>query len=105
MKNIVMPGELLSDKPLRIENTFIQNNMTYSKVLGLYDSETGSIVPLEGPWRPRAADTVVGIIAGEKNNVYEVDLGYFARTILIADKFERTRMNIGDVIESKIRDI
>jgi exosome complex component RRP4 len=105
MREIVTPGELLSDQPIRLENTYVENNKTYAKVLGLYDKEKGMIVSLEGIWTPRIDDKVIGIIVSSRNSVYEVDLTFFGKSILIGSKFDRHTYNNGDVIEAEVKDI
>ena len=45
---MIIPGDLVSETPLRIANSFVQNGKTYSKVLGIYDDSEHTIIPLEG---------------------------------------------------------
>ena len=74
MKEIILPGDLIAETPIRNSNTYVEDGKTYSMVLGMYEKEPLSIVPLEGVWVPRIEDTVVGIIQSVRNGVYEVDL-------------------------------
>ena len=39
MQRIVIPGEKLEDKPLRIEGAIVDNGKTYSTVMGSYDQD------------------------------------------------------------------
>ncbi len=105
MKEIVMPGDLLFDKPVRQENTFVENGKTYATVMGLFEREKGAVVSLEGAWSPRIGDIVVGIVTGSKNSVYEIELSFFGRAILIGSKYDRQTYKIGDVVESEVKDI
>ncbi len=105
MKEIVTPGDQVSDKVIKVENTYVENGKTYSKVLGLFDSEKGSLVSLEGSWSPRVADIVVGIVANAKNSVYEIDLNFFGRSLLIGSKFDRHTYKVGDVVECEVKDV
>ncbi|HUY70280.1 MAG TPA: KH domain-containing protein [Candidatus Baltobacteraceae bacterium] len=105
MKQIIVPGEMVSQSQARMDNTYVEGGKTYSKVMGLYDEEHKGIIPLEGPWKPRIDDAVIGIIAEEKNKVYEVDIGFFGRTLLIVGKFDRESYKVGDVIEATIKDV
>jgi exosome complex component RRP4 len=105
MRHIVIPGEVISDKPLRIGNAYVESGRSYSKVLGLYDSSDREVIPLEGSWEPRIGDTVVGVVSASKNKVYEVELSYFKRSILVPGKFDRYELVYGDIIEAVIKDI
>ena len=105
MKQIIVPGEIVSQSQARMDNAYVENGKTYSKVMGLYDEEHKSVIPLEGPWKPRIDDAVIGIVSEEKNKVYEVDLGFFGRTLLIVGKFDRESYKVGDIIEATIKDI
>jgi exosome complex component RRP4 len=105
MKEIVAPGDLVSEKPIRMSNTFVYNGKTYSKVLGIMDDSKEGIVPLEGVWNPRIDDSVVGIISEVKGTVYIVDLSYFGRALLIPSKYDNYEFNIGDVINATIKNV
>ncbi len=100
-----MPGDLVSDKPIRNSYTYIEDGKTYSMVLGTIEREPLSIVPLESVWSPRIEDTVVGIVTSARNSVYEVDLRFHGRSIIIGGKFERFSFNVGDVVEATVKDI
>jgi exosome complex component RRP4 len=105
MRRIVLPGEQISEKPIRVENGFTQDGKAYSKILGLYENQDREVVPLEGVWEPHIGDTVVGIISESKNKVYGVDLSYFKRSILVTSKFDRYEFMYGDIVEAAIKDI
>ncbi len=105
MRRIVLPGELLAEEPMRFDNSYMENGKTYSKVLGIYEDEKKSIVPLEGVWNPHIGDIVVGIITEVRNAVYMVDLAYFGRGILISSKYERQEYTPGTVIEAEVKNI
>ncbi len=104
-RQIVIPGDLVAEQALKIEHSYIDNGKTYAKVLGLLDTEKGTIVPLEGIWSPRIGDTVVGIVTGMRSTVYEVDLDFFGRSILIGSKYDRHTYKIGEVIEAEVKDV
>lgn len=106
MRNIVVPGDMVGDgNGGVIENAYVENGKLYSKVLGMYDAGKGGVVPLEGIWSPRVGDIVIGIVTNSRNAVYEVDLSYFCRSILIGSKYDRNTYKIGDVIEAIVKDI
>ena len=105
MKEIVVPGEMIEERPVRVRHGYVENGRTYSTILGIYNRESMSIVPLEGVWTPAIEDTVVGIVSGVKNGVYTVDLNYHGRCIIISGKFDRFSFRHGDVVEAKIKNI
>jgi exosome complex component RRP4 len=105
MRRIVLPGEQISEKPIRVENAFTLGGKSYSKILGLYENQDREVVPLEGVWEPHIGDTVVGIVSESRNKVYGVDLSYFKRSILVTSKFDRYEFVYGDIIEAAIKDI
>ncbi|MGI0141102.1 MAG: KH domain-containing protein [Candidatus Micrarchaeales archaeon] len=101
---IVVPGEILADKQLRIENAIIEDNKTYSSVLGIYHEDRSSLIPLEGLWYPRRGDIVVGVVDDARLNSYSVELNAPYKGIIIA-KFVETRLARGDVIEAEVKEI
>lgn len=104
-REIVVPGDIISEKPEHIENTYVYSNKTYSKVLGIYDSASRSLVPLEGSWKPRRDDSVVGIVTEVKNKVYIVDLSYFGKSFIIVGKYDEYAFKEGDVFYGEVKDI
>jgi exosome complex component RRP4 len=105
MRNIITPGEIVSETVLRRENTFVANGKTYSRVLGILDEKTSDVIPLEGAWMPRVEDSVVGIISEAKVKVYLVDLSYFGRALIIPSKFDHYEFVEGDVVNAIIKDV
>ncbi len=105
MRGMVMPGDIISEKPSMILNSFIQNGKTYSKVLGIYDDSEHAIIPLEGSWLPRLEDSVVGIVAEARPKVYIVDLSYFGRALLIPSKYDDYEFTEGTIISALIKGI
>ncbi len=105
MKNIVLPGDNLPEINGRSPYAYTEEGKNYAMVLGVYDAERQSIVPLEGVWNPRLEETVVGIVTSVKNSVYEVDLRFYGRALIIGGKFERFSFKIGDVVEATIKNI
>ena len=92
---IVMPGEILSDKPERISYAFVDHGKTYSTVVGLYSE--GKLVPLEGPYEPLPDDAVVGIVAEVKFSGYSVDMNA-AYNAYLSSREIRERYEMGDTI-------
>ncbi len=102
MSTIVVPGELLDEHPLHMEYAFIENNRTYSTILGTYDPEKKILIPLEGIWYPRKGDEVIGIVSDARMSTYSVDLNAPYKGLIIS-KYTEARLAIGDVIEGVVR--
>ena len=96
---IVMPGELLSDKPERISYAFIDKGKTYSTVVGLFSE--GKLVPLEGPYEPLPDDLIVGIISEVKFSGYSIDINT-AYPAFLSSREIRERYNMGDTLFARI---
>lgn len=96
---IVMPGELVADKPERISYAYVENGRTYSTVVGLFSE--GKLVPLEGPYEPLPDDLVVGIISEVRFSGYSVDTNspYVG---FLSSREIRERFGMGDAIFARI---
>ncbi len=104
MQRIVIPGEKLEDKSLRIEGTIIENGKTYSTLMSSYDDEKKILIPLEGLWYPISGDTIIGRIQEDKFNVYIVDLQAPYRG-LIFSKDSNEEFVAGDIIEATVKEM
>ncbi len=102
---MVFPGDMVSNAPIRNAYVYVEDGKSYAMTIGTYDAASGQFVPLEGNWTPRIEDTVIGIISSERNNVYEVDLNFHGRALIIGGKFEKFSFKVGDVVEATIKDI
>ena len=96
---IVMPGELISDKPERISYAFVDRGKTYSTVVGLFTE--GKLVPLEGPYEPLPDDLVVGIISEVKFSGYSIDINT-AYPAFLSSREIRERYAMGDTLFARI---
>lgn len=96
---IVMPGEMLADKPERIAYAFVDRGRTYSTVVGLFSE--GKLVPLEGPYEPLPDDLIVGIISEVKFSGYSVDINAPYVSFLSSREI-RERYEMGDAIFARI---
>lgn len=105
MRKIVVPGDVIAETPVRLENTYIEKGRTFADALGLFDSERKQVVSLEGIWMPRIGDIVIGIVTNERNSVYEINLSFFGRAILIGDRMDRNKFKVGDVVEAEVKDV
>ncbi len=104
MIKIVVPGDLLDDKPVHIEHAIIENDKTYATVLGSYDEEKKRLVPLEGLWYPVQGDIIIGIVDEEKLNSYSVNLNAPYKGIIVS-KFVETQLQNGDVVEATVKEV
>ena len=84
MQRIVVPGEKIHNQPLRVENTISDNNGTYSCVLGSFDEETKTMVPLEGLWQPKSGDTIVGLVEEDRGTTFTVNLNAPYKGLIIS---------------------
>lgn len=106
MREIVLPGTAISDQRISAENTYFDGAKTRSEVVGLYDSAHNEVIQLEGRWKPRPGDVVVGIVERVgRNGVYGISLTGAVDGLLIQDKYDNARFAVGDVIEAEIRDV
>jgi exosome complex component RRP4 len=96
---IVIPGEMISDKPDRIGYSYVDNGKTYSTVVGLFSE--GKLVPLEGPYEPLADDLVVGLISEVKFSGYSVDINT-AYSAFLSSREIRERFALGDTIFARV---
>jgi exosome complex component RRP4 len=102
LSKIVVPGEMLADQPLRIENTFTEEGKTYSTVLGVFEEERSMLIPLEGLWYPGREDVIIGIIDDARMTSYSVELNAPYKGIIVA-KYVEGRLSRGDIIEATVR--
>ncbi len=104
MRIIVVPGDMLSDKPMRIENAIIEDNKTYSTVMGVFDDASNVLTPLEGLWYPKHGDNIIGIVEEEKSSTYLVDLNAPYKGLIIT-RFEEIDLSVGYIIEATIKEL
>lgn len=107
MKKIVIPGELVSiDRKRPGEHVYLMNGKIYSDILGFLDEKGDevSVVPLEGMYVPKTADTVVGIIISEKPTGFMVDINSFAQCF-ISKKDVREQMKPGFIISARVQSV
>lgn len=100
MGRIVVPGEVISEKPERQAYTYVENNMTYSSVTGLLGDD-GRLVPLTGPYDPMVEDFIVGIVIDVKFAGYitEINSPY---TGFISARDSHDKFELGDVVYCRI---
>jgi exosome complex component RRP4 len=107
MKQIVIPGEVVSEERKRLgSNVFVSDGKIYSKVLGITDKEndTADVVALKGTYVPRRDDTVIGIVNRVVFAGYGVEINSFTSSF-IPRKAMRQEAKLGDILVAKIEDV
>jgi exosome complex component RRP4 len=103
MRTIVLPGDKIADRKLRVENTYNEGEATYAAVIGMLD-ETGRFIPLEAVYKPLPDDVAVGVIIDSRHAGYEVQLN-MPFTGFIPKREIRISFNVGEVIMGRVRDV
>ncbi|HLC38195.1 MAG TPA: exosome complex protein Rrp4 [Candidatus Norongarragalinales archaeon] len=99
LKNLVVPGALVSEKAYRGEGVYVEDGKTYSAVMGMVDSER--LIPLKGQYFPKRGDYIIGVVKEEGFYGWMVDLNSpFEGKISARDT--REKFKIGDVVSSKV---
>ena len=101
---IILPGELLFSKPVKLPFTRIENGKSYATVVTFLNDEDRAI-PLEGKYTPKRGDRVVGIIVDNRYSFYLVDINTPWKAILPVKSDRERRFKIGDAIWTRIRDV
>ncbi|MFH1448615.1 MAG: exosome complex protein Rrp4 [Candidatus Micrarchaeota archaeon] len=101
---IVVPGEILADKPVRIPDTFIEDGKTYSEIIGLFYEQDMRLIVLEGAYIPMDGDYVVGVVEEVKFAGYVVNINspYGA---FLSTKETRAKFDMGDIIFAKVKGV
>lgn len=104
MKRIVVPGELVDEKPVHLLDAFIEENKTYATVISVYDDEKKTLIPLEGLWYPKKDEAVIGVIEEAKLNTYTVQLNAPYKGLIIS-KYTEGKISNGDMIEAFVKEL
>ncbi len=104
MQRIVVPGEKLTTAPVRIENTISDKNGTYTCIMGYFDEDRKSLIPLEGLWQPRSGDNVIGVIEEDKGTMYLINLKAPYKGLALA-KFVDAELSAGDVVSATVKQL
>ena len=105
MSNIVLPGDKLADKPLHIEGALLEGGKTYATVMGLFDAERGSFIPLESVWYPKVEDSVIGVVEDARNGVYTVNMNSPFKGLIISRHGAGPELYGGDIISAIVRSV
>jgi exosome complex component RRP4 len=100
----ILPGDKISDKPIVMENGYVEKGSTYATVIGLMDEATQNFIPLETVWYPKPDEFIVGVVENARNSVYTVNLNSPFKGLIIGRRGDEG-MRIGDVVSASIRDV
>jgi len=103
-KKIVIPGELVTEERKRLgDHVFVRDGKIYSDVLGLVeeDPKIASVVPLEGTYKPKLNDIIIGVIVSETFSGFMTDINSFYNSFLSKEKVNEP-LRPGSIISAKI---
>ncbi|MEM3781418.1 MAG: KH domain-containing protein [Candidatus Micrarchaeaceae archaeon] len=103
MARIVLPGTKVTEGVIRANGLYAEANSSYANVVGMFDDERKQFIPLEGLWYPRENDRVIGTIETKRMSAYIADLKSPYKGIIMT-KYERTRLEEGDIVEATVRE-
>ncbi len=104
MKKLVIPGEIISEKSIRLDHTIVEGGKTCSTIIGLYDDQANSLIPVEGLWYPRPGEKIIGIVEETKLNTDTIALNAPYKGIVIS-KFSEGNMVNGDILEATVKEL
>lgn len=118
-RQLIFPGDLVATGDSKVEGAvYLDGNKYRSSVVGLaeFREDTVVIVPLEGVYRPKKGDVVVGYVTDVLATGWEIDIKSFMSAYLpISEALHKqvdlettpltTFLNIGDVIVAKVKDV
>lgn len=99
MRKIVLPGDKIADREIRVPNTFIEAGATYAAVVGMQD-EDGAYIPLETRYKPAIEDTILGVVTDIKSAGYVIDMN-LPYMCFLPSRTTRLRLAIGDIVVGK----
>jgi exosome complex component RRP4 len=83
-RDIVLPGQLLGEG-IRCEGPCLnEGDKSYSLVKGLarVDRNYVSVIPMAGPYMPKAGDVVIGTVDDDLGGIYLIDINGAYKTVL-----------------------
>jgi len=104
MAKLVMPGELLLDRPVRNPYTFVKEEKTYAAVVGMFDPEQGRFMPIKGSYLPIVGDEVIGVVEEEKVIGYGINL-FSPYKGLLSSKGLRFPFEPNDIIITQVSEV
>ena len=114
-KNIVIPGDLLSDDPTKSgEGTYVEDGKVYSLIYGIFDDKDKiRVIPLSGKYIPSIADVVIGLIVDISFSNWKVDISAPYEALMHISEYPRRIdssemskiMRVGDLAIFKVVDV
>ncbi|ABP51483.1 MAG: exosome complex RNA-binding protein Rrp4 [Pyrobaculum arsenaticum] len=118
-RQLIFPGDVIATADKKVEGpVYLDNGRYRSLVVGLVEFREDSvvIVPLEGTYRPKKGDVVVGYVTDVLATGWEVDVRSFMPAYLpVSEALHKhvdlettpltTFLNVGDVIVAKVKDV
>ena len=109
MKKIVVPGELLTEKPLPLmENAYVRDGKAYAQVFGVYRDEKDAVrvTPLSTKYAPKEGDLVLGVVEDVKFAGVDVDIRASTSAFLRGTEAPRgMTFKIGDLLLARVLDV
>ncbi len=101
-RRILLPGDLVSSTPKRLEGCFVEKGNTFASVVSIQVGER--VIPLKGFYVPHYGDYVIGIVKDVRFNGYEVEINspYDGQ---LSSRDLREEYKIGDVVSAKIASV
>ncbi|MCC7552393.1 RNA-binding protein [Candidatus Micrarchaeota archaeon] len=99
---IIMPGTQIADKPLRLSYGHVENEKTYSTVLGLKRED--KLIPLKGIYEPRFGDYIIGVVSEVKFSGYDIEMKT-PYPAFVPDRMLREKLDHGEVIFAKVMNV
>jgi len=118
-RQLIFPGDLVATADSRVEGpVYVDNGKVRSAVVGLVEfrEDVVVIVPLEGVYKPKKGDLVIGYVTDVLATGWEVDVRTFMPAYLpVSEALHKhvdlettpltTFLNIGDVVVAKVKDV
>ncbi|AAL64028.1 exosome complex RNA-binding protein Rrp4 [Pyrobaculum aerophilum] len=118
-RQLVFPGDVIATADSKVEGpVYLDNGKYRSLVVGLVEfrEDVVVVVPLEGTYKPKKGDLVIGYVTDVLATGWEVDVRSFMPAYLpVGEALHRhvdlettpltTFLNIGDVVVAKVKDV
>lgn len=118
-RQLVYPGDIIATADRKVEGpVYLDNGKYRSLVVGLVEfrEDMVVVVPLEGTYRPKKGDLVIGYVTDVLATGWEVDVRTFMPAYLpVGEALHRhvdlettpltAFLNIGDVVVAKVKDV
>jgi len=104
MSKLVIPGDFLTEKPIRSPYVFGKGGKCYAAVIGVYEADTNKFIPLKGAYLPQIGDVVIGVVEEERVIGYDINL-FGPYKGLLFSRGLRSPLNPGEIITAEISEL